>query len=861
MIDKIDIGLNRYITKKTIFISAAILCFLILSNQIADFYDRTIVIPILKKIPSTPLIGVVFCIVCFLTLIISRFSLLNNVRVSNFTFGILSFWFIIFLVCRFSTSYIYSPYNFKCGIKYVDLVFIFFIAVALLKLKSWVNPEIGPKYFYEPFQLDVPLNRGSQDLYNRKKFAFDLAEKIQSRIRQTNVGSLAIGISGEWGSGKTSFCNFIIENLDYKNRIVIEFNPWRSSSPEKIIIDFFALLINQIKKFQPDLSNEISKYAKTLAEIDENIITKSVETFSDFLFNSDSKNETYDLINNIIKKSNKQIIIFIDDLDRLDTKEIVEVLRLIRNTANFYNVVYLVSYDKKYILEGVKTFNEYNYRQFLEKIFQIEFLLPKFDSAMLRNEIKTTLIKSIGAQDSPEISAAIDYSGISGKSITNRVIKTQRDVIRFTNSLLFDIKRTRNEVNIIDFYFVQLLKVKFADVYQFLSEHNDLLFIRENKKLRLRATDEKGVNEDFLLAHRILGNKDKSESELKDTFFEKYITNNSDLTEIDKDVILEIVNELLREKYLKVNSLSSDFKSFVFSSNFTKYFNVELLETDFSDYEFESVRVEIFEKYFAKVTEWIAQGKISDVLDRLEKIGDFATRQEWENHLHILVLVGKYQLKKSGAYGINYRQIIEILNYPVGRKGAIRFFADDVEYFDFVKKFFAVAPDPYVLESNILTAALTPVVNLKLTDAEIQDQLLEYLRKYCREHDKITPEIRDLYKNCVSRKIGSVDQYEVLPEANDLFKSYFLKYLQSEELGSFIRQLEPGSKKYIFILDWFHEFFAGWDELENFLATSTNIKLNRSSFDEFMDFYTKYKHNGYKEIEYEFKHLKPVGWL
>ena len=61
-----------------------------------------------------------------------------------------------------------------------------------------------------------------------------------------------------------------------------------------------------------------------MTKIEENLITKSTEIFSELFFEEKNKNEVYESINNSIKKIRKQIIIFIDDLDRLDKKKLLK---------------------------------------------------------------------------------------------------------------------------------------------------------------------------------------------------------------------------------------------------------------------------------------------------------------------------------------------------------------------------------------------------------------------------------------------------------------------------------------------------------------------------------------------------------
>lgn len=64
--------------------------------------------------------------------------------------------------------------------------------------------------------------------------------------------------------------------------------------------------------------------------------------------------ETLESLKNKIEKAisaegAKPFAIFIDDLDRLEGDELFEVLRLIRVTANFRNMVFVVAYDREYI--------------------------------------------------------------------------------------------------------------------------------------------------------------------------------------------------------------------------------------------------------------------------------------------------------------------------------------------------------------------------------------------------------------------------------------------------------------------------------------------------------------------------------
>ena len=72
-----------------------------------------------------------------------------------------------------------------------------------------------------------------------KKYASEIVE----RLLVTNIKkqSYALGVTGEWGVGKTTFLRELREKVNGRAEIV-EFNPWMCSSPEQVVNDFFASL-------------------------------------------------------------------------------------------------------------------------------------------------------------------------------------------------------------------------------------------------------------------------------------------------------------------------------------------------------------------------------------------------------------------------------------------------------------------------------------------------------------------------------------------------------------------------------------------------------------------------------------------
>ena len=96
---------------------------------------------------------------------------------------------------------------------------------------------------------------------------------------------------------------------------------------------------------------------------------------------SKSSSVRYEKIYEILKESKLKILVFIDDIDRLSKEEILEVFRLVRNTADFPYLQFFITYDREYV---IKTIDVPNHDKYLQKIFNLEISLPVFDRNVIR---------------------------------------------------------------------------------------------------------------------------------------------------------------------------------------------------------------------------------------------------------------------------------------------------------------------------------------------------------------------------------------------------------------------------------------------------------------------------------------------
>lgn len=321
----------------------------------------------------------------------------------------------------------------------------------------------------------VPLNNVSGfSADNDKRYQPSLpvvayAEKIIAKLRNTNLKSFnesfAIGITSEWGTGKTSFLRLLKEKIrDSISEDIVDFNPWMCQSPEQVTKDFFSTLRNKLSKRHPELSSPIKQYAKQLRAITLPMIgNASIEL--EFFSSEKSLLEMKEQLSRKFSMLRHPVVVIIDDLDRLDSSEVFEVLRLIRNTADLGNVIYLVAYDKSYITKILENQHISDPTAYLEKIFQLEIQLPSVDDEQVWNNLLSELRS--------QLPNGVDISFIeSQKDLIKEILNTYRRAKRFARLFSLDYDYLSGEavhdLNLKEKFLLDLLQMDDKEIYDIL---------------------------------------------------------------------------------------------------------------------------------------------------------------------------------------------------------------------------------------------------------------------------------------------------------------------------------------------------------------------------------------------------------
>ena len=294
-------------------------------------------------------------------------------------------------------------------------------------------------------------------------------------------------MTGEWGVGKTAFLDEMKKVIGDRADIV-EFNPWMCGSPEQVTSDFFASLRHQLSEKHSTLSKSIREYAKYVNNV---TVTShplfSVETM--LPVKQESLFEKKKALSEKFARLPKPVVVVIDDVDRLERDEVFEVLRLIRNTADLSNVIYMVAYDKEYVTSVLKEKEIKDAAAYLEKIFPVEVHLPKVEEHLVWN----TLYKEIKVQSSVGDNFAdslFKHLIPDDKELVLKVLDNYRRAKRFARLYMLNMAyldlQTKNELRLKDVFWLELLQIYDKKTYDVLADEPGVLLFYDGEKYRIK---------------------------------------------------------------------------------------------------------------------------------------------------------------------------------------------------------------------------------------------------------------------------------------------------------------------------------------------------------------------------------------
>lgn len=177
-------------------------------------------------------------------------------------FGLL---FLIYIICFFSKEWSYSLITDKTNFSaWTNLIFLVIIPEICLYFVCRKREGIN----YNPL-LEIEKTEKTGDAYQRNGSCESVYKIVNTCFFEDQ--SFAVGITGSWGSGKTTYIKSLKDRFeDSKEDIsIIDFEPWKNDNPSLIIKSFFALLKSKLKPYISNISIPIDKYVSSLLDCDD----------------------------------------------------------------------------------------------------------------------------------------------------------------------------------------------------------------------------------------------------------------------------------------------------------------------------------------------------------------------------------------------------------------------------------------------------------------------------------------------------------------------------------------------------------------------------------------------------------------
>ncbi|WP_426075050.1 KAP family P-loop NTPase fold protein [Janthinobacterium sp. DSP2-3-3] len=426
------------------------------------------------------------------------------------------------------------------------------------------RPDVG-------IGAEAPIRKASEDRMRRVDFAGRIAS-ILSELSPREGRVFAI--RGGWGFGKSSLKNLIIEILTASSDGAdwVDFNPWQWGDGDAITRALFGQMADRLggehSKAERDRAEALRRYGRiltgasarlkkangssdqiltvltnvlvvgaasaigfdlpTVAKVMASLAVLSVgasllgHIFSHF--GRDHSGEPLDKVREVLegrlRKLDRPLVVFVDDIDRLEPKQIRILLRQVKANANLPNIVFVLMFQPSIVESALDPVADDDGRAFLEKIVQTNFDLPA---------VPVSIVHRIFAEELDDLlgSYANEANGFSNARWGNAfvgsiqpMLRNVRDARRLISSIAvhlpLHVAGDVFEVNLVDFILLESLRVFEPDIHQALFRERKLVLQEyrvqgySNEDAKVKAAAERllevGSEERRVIVQKVLKN-------------------------------------------------------------------------------------------------------------------------------------------------------------------------------------------------------------------------------------------------------------------------------------------------------------------------------------------------------------------
>lgn len=261
-------------------------------------------------------------------------------------------------------------------------------------------------------RLDRAIIASIDDDLDRDPFIESLVAALVDDIDQAGPApvrrstGLVVGLTGEWGLGKSSIINMLAERLESMEQVVVTtFNPWLFKGRDELVEAFFNALrralgkstderfrqaLTALDRYRTSIDKAGTKGALMLDAHGAGGTATAVWRVGNFLLGllkpkpAPTPEEERTKLEKTIAATQSAIVVLIDELDRVEDDEVRAVAQLIKAVGDIKGISYLVAYDPARVTDALGRGGSAEDRRisgeaYLEKIVQMPIpLRPLF---------------------------------------------------------------------------------------------------------------------------------------------------------------------------------------------------------------------------------------------------------------------------------------------------------------------------------------------------------------------------------------------------------------------------------------------------------------------------------------------------
>lgn len=234
----------------------------------------------------------------------------------------------------------------------------------------------------------------------------EVGEALTSIVNSIDLGG-TIALTGEWGSGKTTFLRMWKQSLEDKHYPVVLLNAWETEWAEDPLIAVIACirracgqkevlddLLCIAKEFVQQPRQMIRSVVKAvidnhIGDVSQSIEEQAGQAFEKAVNSFDGKEKSMVSLKENLEKlawnvnqesgDEKPLVFIIDELDRCRPDYAVRMLEVLKHFFVVKNIVFVCAVDKKHLEDSICGFygsEKINASEYLRRFFDLEIGLP-----------------------------------------------------------------------------------------------------------------------------------------------------------------------------------------------------------------------------------------------------------------------------------------------------------------------------------------------------------------------------------------------------------------------------------------------------------------------------------------------------